>query len=94
MEEKARRKPMITVPSTQFQMKTGEYLEKCRKEPVEISYQGKPKFVLLSVDEYQKMEKAGDLYWLMLAKEATKDGHYIEGEEFLRKTLKDIEDRD
>lgn len=63
--------PEITFPATDAKNRFGELLEAAHREPVGISKKGRPVAVVLSIEEYTKIqEKLGkarqplDLRWL------------------------------
>lgn len=68
----------------------GEMLVTIGQEPVSIEDEGRPVAVVLSHEEYKRLEALDDLWWAMKAKQAEKDDDWLgpeESEEFLKELL-------
>ena len=52
----------------------GELLDTAQREPVEIQKKGRPVAVIVSLDEYQRLESLEDTWWANEAKKALKEG--------------------
>ena len=71
----------------------GRLLDAAQREPVTIEKKGRPVAVVLSVEDYRRLEELEDVMWAIRAKEAEKEG-YLSAEEteaFLAEAL-DAED--
>ena len=66
---------MKVISSTEFQNNTGAYLDECSEESITVNRSGRPKAVILSPKEYERMEAFEDFFWAMQAKKARKGGH-------------------
>ncbi len=66
----------------------GALLDTAQREPVTIEKKGRPVAVVLSLDEYQRMEATEDAYWAMKASSAAKKGFI--GEKKSEKLIKDL----
>lgn len=65
---------MMTVTATELKNKTGEQLQAAIKEPVLVKKSGRPAFVLMSVELYNRYKALEDRYWGETAKAAAKGG--------------------
>lgn len=65
---------MRDAQSTDFQNNFGYYLEEARKAPIRVSRSKRPVAVLLSIEEYERLEACEDAYWVARAREAEKSG--------------------
>jgi prevent-host-death family protein len=52
----------------------GKLLDAAQKEPVTIEKKGRPVAVLVSLDEYARLESLEDAHWVKKAQEAAKEG--------------------
>ena len=64
----------VVVNATEFKQRFGAYIEHAQKEPVEITRSGRSSAVLISSDEFRRMQEHEDKYWAMLAEEAKRGG--------------------
>lgn len=66
-----------------------QLLTTVQREPVTIRQQGRPVAVLLSCDEYERLEALDDAYWGERALAAEKEGYLgpEEGEKLLQELL-------
>ncbi len=60
--------------ATELKTKTGECLDSARKEPVEIGKNGKPIAVLIAYEDYDRLAKLENEYWLARVEAAEKRG--------------------
>ena len=67
----------------------GELLEFARKNPVKIERNGRPVAVVISHEEFQRMEAIEDAWWVKQAEEASKEGFLDQkqSEDFLAEML-------
>ena len=65
---------MKRVTATELKIKTGECLDTVRKEPVEIDKNGKPIAVLMAYEDYDRLAKLENEYWLARIEAAEKHG--------------------
>ena len=65
---------MISVNATELKNRMGRYLQKSVTEPVVIEKTHRPFAVLLSYDEYERLRRLEDAYWIEKAKQAEKEG--------------------
>ncbi len=66
----------------------GALLDTAQREPVTIEKKGRPVAVVLSLDEYQRMEATEDAYWAIKANAAAKKGFI--GEKKSEKLIEDL----
>lgn len=52
----------------------GDLLEDARKNPITIERNGRPVAVVISAEEFERMEAMEDAYWGRQAEEAVKEG--------------------
>ncbi len=63
----------------------GRLLDAARRQPVTIQKNGRPVAVMLSSEEYERLEALENAYWLARAKEAEAEGYLgtAEGERMI-----------
>jgi prevent-host-death family protein len=66
----------------------GQLLDTAQREPVTIEKKGRPVAVVISLDEYEKLEAARDAYWAAQAKKAASGGRLSKKES--EKLLSDL----
>lgn len=71
---------MMHIDATKAKTKFGEMLDFARREPIAIDKRGRMVAVLLSNEEYEKMQEMEDQYWGLKAQIAKKDGMVSEDE--------------
>lgn len=81
---------MMHIDSTKAKTKFGEMLDFARREPIAIDKRGRMVAVLLSNEEYEKMQEIEDQYWGLKAQIARKEGLLSETES--EKILEDLLD--
>lgn len=74
---------MISVNATEVKNRMGRYLQKSITEPVVIEKTNRPFAVLISYEEYERLRRLEDAYWIEKAKQAEKEG-YIGVEESMK----------
>ncbi|MBS1958375.1 MAG: type II toxin-antitoxin system Phd/YefM family antitoxin [Bdellovibrionales bacterium] len=67
----------------------GELIDTAQKEPVEIQKKGRPVAVIVSLDEFKRLEALEETYWANEAKKAMNEGMLgqKESENFLANLL-------
>lgn len=77
---------MRTFNTREAKDKFGSLLDTAQHEPVTIEEEGKIVAIMLSPEEYSRLEEAEDVLWLMRVKEAEKEGFLSseESEKFLK----------
>lgn len=81
---------MTSVTATEIKQQFGKVFLQAMKEPVSILKNGREQAVLLSAEEYRRLEALDDAYWVNLAKKGEKSG-YIgkeKSEQLLQNMLK------
>lgn len=66
--------------ATEAKNKFGKFLDEAQRAPVTVESNGRPRAVLLSYDEYQRLRALEDSVWLQRAAEAEGSG-YLGGDE-------------
>lgn len=86
MGEKAKKD---TMSASEAKNNFGELLEFARKRPVKIERNGRPVAVVLSAEEFERMEALEDAWWANQAELAMKDGflNQDESEKFLAEIM-------
>ena len=69
--------------ATEVKNRFGEYLEKARHAPVTVEKTGRKYVVMVSHEEYERLQALEDQQWAMAAEEAQKSG-YIGTEEAMK----------
>lgn len=69
--------------ATEVKNRFGEYLEKARHAPVIVEKTGRKYVVMVSHEEYERLQAIEDQQWAMAAAEAQKSG-YIGTEETMK----------
>jgi antitoxin Phd len=72
----------MTVTATEIKNRFGEYLDEAQNAPITVEKNNRPRAVLVSYDEYQRLTALHDAYWLQRATEAERSG-YMGAEESL-----------
>ena len=68
----------------------GRLLDTAQREPVTIEKKGRPVAVVLSLDEYQRLEAIEDAWWAARADAAEREGDWLgpgEGEKLIQDLL-------
>lgn len=66
---------MKKVTATELKTKTGECLEKALKEPLEIEKNGRVIAVLVAHEDYARLSRIENEYWLARVEAAEKSGY-------------------
>ena len=77
------------VPASEAKQRFGQIMEASQKYPVIIEKTGRPKAVLISIEEYQRFLGMEDRYWIEKAEESARSG-FMGAEDsmtYLRKKL-------
>ena len=69
--------------ATEVKNRFGEYLEKARHAPVTVEKTGRKYVVMVSHEEYERLQAIEDRQWAMAAAEAEKSG-FIGTEEAMK----------
>ena len=69
--------------ATEVKNRFGEYLEKARHAPVTVEKTGRKYVVMVSHEEYERLQAIEDQQWAMAAAEAEKSG-FIGTEEAMK----------
>jgi len=79
----------MTASATDVKNNFGRYLEKAQKEPVTVQRSGRPHAVLISYDDFERLQALEDAFWAARAVEAEKSGYASSEQsiEFLRERL-------
>jgi len=83
---------MKTVNATKMKNKFGTYLREVMMGPIFIEKNHNTIAVILSSEEYERLKKFEDAYWLNKAYEAEKEGYLSEAESM--KFLKEVMDNE
>ena len=81
---------MKTLAATEAKNEFGRLLDTAQREPVTIEKKGRPVAVVLSLEEYQRLEALDDAWWAARADAAEKEGDWLgpeESEKYLREIL-------
>ncbi len=65
----------MTVTATEFKNRLGRYFDAAKTNPVVVKKTGREAFVLISVEEFERLTKTEDEYWAQKAMEAEKSGY-------------------
>jgi antitoxin Phd len=63
-----------TVSATEIKNRFGRYLARVAVEPVAVEKNGRPVAILLSVDEYEALQRSDDFFWAEAARAAEAEG--------------------
>ena len=80
---------METVTASEMKNRLGGVFESALVNPVHISRRGTQGYVLLSADEYERLQSSDDAYWSSVARSSRKKGEYLSP----KTSLKEIEKR-
>jgi len=80
---------MKTMAAKEAKDQFGALLDAARREPVTIARKGRPVVVVLSIEDYQRLEALEDAYWAEQAAAAEQEGLIgaEEGERLLSEVL-------
>ncbi len=80
---------MQHVTATELKHRLGRYLDAAMREPLVIEKSGRNAVVIMSYEEFERLEALEDAYWGERALAALRDGEFISGDDAL-KALEDI----
>lgn len=80
---------MKTFAASEAKNEFGRLLDTAQREPVTIEKKGRPVAVVLSLEEYERLEALDDAWWAARADEAAEEGFIgpEEGEKLMRELL-------
>lgn len=80
---------MKTFAASEAKNQFGRLLDTAQREPVTIEKKGRPVAVVLSLEEYERLEALDDAWWAARADEAAEEGFIgpEEGEKLMRDLL-------
>lgn len=82
---------MKTLASKEAKNHFGELLDTAQREPVTIEKKGRPVAVVMSLEEYKRLEDMEDAWWTAHAEKAREKGGWL-GTKKSGKLIKDILD--
>ena len=65
---------MTMATATDVKNRFGEFMEKAQREPVTVEKTGRRYAVLMSYEEYERLQAMEDAYWAALADQAKQNG--------------------
>ena len=83
---------MIAVTAAETENHFGRVLRQAAEEPVTIEESGFPVAVLISYDAFERYQTLEDYYWGERAKAAREKGGYLEGDLFMEKFRRRIDE--
>ncbi len=69
--------------ATEVKNRFGEFMEKARHEPITVEKTGRKYVVMMSHEEFERLQAIEDQHWAMAAAEAQKSG-YLGTEESMK----------
>jgi prevent-host-death family protein len=66
---------MKKVTATELKTKTGECLDRAQREPIEIEKNGRAIAVLVAYEDYERLSRLENEYWLARVTAAEKSGY-------------------
>ena len=83
----------MTATATEVKNRFGEFMEKARQEPVRVRKTGRDYIVMLNSEEFERLQRLEDAYWVWRADEAAKSGFsgHEASMEFINQRLAEIE---
>jgi antitoxin Phd len=85
---------MKTIAAKDAKNGFGRMLDTAQREPVTIKKHGRAVAVLLSLDEYQRLEALDDAWWAARAQEVVDQGEWLGPEESERLTRQLLDAKD
>jgi len=76
--------------ATEVKNRFGEFMEKARHEPITVEKTGRKYVVMLSHEEFERLQAIEDRPWALAAEEAEKSG-YLGPEESLKLLMQAVE---
>jgi antitoxin Phd len=65
----------MTATATEVKNRFGAFLDEAQRSPVTVESNSRPRAVLVSYDDYQRLQAMEDYYWNQRAMEAEKSGY-------------------
>jgi prevent-host-death family protein len=65
---------MLIASSTEVKNRFGEFMDKAQKEPITVEKTGKPYAVLMSIEDFRRLQAIEDAYWGRLGDEGIASG--------------------
>lgn len=65
---------MRTIPASEMKQRFGACIEAAQAEPILVERSGRPSVVVVSVAEYQRLQRIEENSWGALAQQAREDG--------------------
>lgn len=65
---------MRTIPASEMKQRFGACIEAAQAEPILVERSGRPSVVVVSVTEYQRLQRIEENSWGALAQQAREDG--------------------
>lgn len=65
---------MRTIPASEMKQRFGACIEAAQAEPILIERSGRPSVVVMSVAEYQRLQRIEAVHWGALAQQASEEG--------------------
>jgi antitoxin Phd len=65
---------MRTIPASEMKQRFGACIEAAQAEPILVQRSGRPSVVVVSVAEYQRLQRIEENSWGALAQQAKEDG--------------------
>ena len=75
---------MTTVAATDLKNRFGKIMDMARREPVIVQSHGRDTVVILDHEEYERLQRLEDAFWIARAEESAKSG-YLGHEETMRR---------
>ena len=72
---------MRSIPAAMAKLNFGQLLDSAQKEPVTITKKDRPVAVLLSTEEYQRLDSLEDSIWAAKAEKAFESGNFLSASE-------------
>lgn len=65
---------MRTIPASEMKQRFGACIEAAQTEPILVERSGRPSVVVVSVAEYQRLQRIEEAHWGALAQRASEEG--------------------
>ena len=81
---------MKTFAASEAKNGFGRLLDTAQREPVTIEKKGRPVAVVLSIEDYERLEALEDAWWVARAEDAKKQGDWLgpeKSEKYMREIL-------
>lgn len=65
---------MSNANATEVKNRFGEFMDRAQREPITVEKSGRSYVVLISHEEYERLQAAEDALWALKAAEAAKSG--------------------